>query len=159
MRPVVRARSRRPAIRRWADVDSALAGPPVSREAQAYIARANNEVAVLVMVESADAVANIDALLQTPGLDGIMVGPADLAVTMGHLSDLNHPDVSAGIADVRAACQRNSVPFGIFAATQQAARRWAGEGAAFMTIGADTQFLDQGIATSRALAESLRESR
>jgi 2-keto-3-deoxy-L-rhamnonate aldolase RhmA len=111
------------------------------------------------MVESAGAVANIDALLQTPGLDGIMVGPADLAVTMGHLTDLNHPDVSAGIADVRAACQRNSVPFGIFAATEQAARRWAGEGAAFMTIGADTQFLDQGIATSRALAESLRESR
>ena len=125
----------------------------------AYIARANDEVAVLVMVESADAVASIDALLQTPGLDGIMVGPADLAVTMGHLSDFNHPDVGARIADVRAACQRNSVPFGIFAATEQAARRWAGDGAAFMTIGADTQFLDQGIATSRALAESLRQSR
>jgi 2-keto-3-deoxy-L-rhamnonate aldolase RhmA len=125
----------------------------------AYIARANDEVAVLVMVESADAVANIDALLQTPGLDGIMVGPADLAVTMGHLGDFNHPDVGARITDVRAACQRNSVPFGIFAATEQAARRWAGDGAAFMTIGADTQFLDQGIATSRALAESLRQSR
>ena len=40
----------------------------------AYIARANDEVAVLVMVESANAVAAIDALLQTPGLDGIMVG-------------------------------------------------------------------------------------
>jgi 2-keto-3-deoxy-L-rhamnonate aldolase RhmA len=88
-----------------------------------------------------------------------MVGPADLAVTMGHLTDLNHPDVSTGIAGVRAACERNSVPFGIFAGTEQAARRWAGDGAAFMTIGADTQFLDQGIATSRALAESLRESR
>jgi 2-keto-3-deoxy-L-rhamnonate aldolase RhmA len=125
----------------------------------AYIARANDEVAVLVMVESADAVASIDALLQTPGLDGIMVGPADLAVTMGHLGDFNHPDVGARIADVRAACQRNSVPFGIFAATEQAARRWAGDGAALMTIGADTQFLDQGIATSRALAESLRQSR
>ena len=125
----------------------------------AYIARANDEVAVLVMVESADAVANIDSLLQTPGLDGIMVGSADLAVTMGHLGDFNHPDVGARITDVRAACQRNSVPFGIFAATEQAARRWAGEGARFMTIGADTQFLDQGIATSRALAESLRQSR
>src|ERR1700730_10610274 len=125
----------------------------------AYIARANDEVAVLVMVESADAVANIDALLQTPGLAGIMVGPADLAVPMGHLADFNHPDVVARIADVRAACQRNSVPFGIFAATEQAARRWAGGGAALMTIGADTQLLDQGIATSRALAESLRQSR
>ncbi len=125
----------------------------------AYIGRANDEVAVLAMVESVDAVANIDALLQTPGLDGIMVGPADLAVTMGHLNDLNHPDVRARIADVRAACQRNSVPFGIFAATEEAARLWAGEGARFMTIGADTQFLDQGIAKSRALAESLRQSR
>jgi len=115
-------------------------------------------VAVLVMVESADAVANIDGLLATPGLDGIMVGPADLAVTMGHLNDLNHPDVGAGIADVRAACQRNSVPFGIFAATEPAARRWAAEGATFMTIGADTQFLDQGLAKSRALAQSLRQA-
>jgi 2-keto-3-deoxy-L-rhamnonate aldolase RhmA len=122
----------------------------------AYIARANDEVAVLAMVESTDAVANIDGILQTPGLDGIMVGPADLAVTMGHLNELNHPDVRARIADVRAACQRNSVPFGIFAATEQAARLWAAEGARFMTIGADTQFLDQGIAKSQALAESLR---
>jgi 2-keto-3-deoxy-L-rhamnonate aldolase RhmA len=121
----------------------------------AYIARADDEVAVLVMVESVDALANIDVLLQTPGLDGIMVGPADLAVSMGHRSDPNHPDVRARIGDVRDACQRNSVPFGIFAATEQAARLWAGEGARFMTIGADTQFLDQGLAKSRALAESL----
>jgi 2-keto-3-deoxy-L-rhamnonate aldolase RhmA len=125
----------------------------------AYIARANDEVAALVMVESADAVANIDSLLQTPGLDGIMVGPADLAVTMGHLDDFNHPDIRAKIADVRTACQRHSVPFGIFAATEPAARLWAAEGAGFMTIGADMQFLDQGIAKSRALAESLRQSR
>ena len=125
----------------------------------AYIARADDEVAVFVMVESADAVANIDAVLRTPGLDGIMVGPADLAVTMGHLNDFSHPDVAARIADVRAACQRNSVPFGIFAATEQAARRWAADGASFMTIGADTQFLDQGLATSRALAGSLRQAR
>jgi 2-keto-3-deoxy-L-rhamnonate aldolase RhmA len=78
---------------------------------------------------------------------------------MGHRSDLNHPDVRARIADVRDACQRNSVPFGIFAATEQAARLWAGEGARFMTIGADTQFLDQGLAKSRALAESLYQPR
>ena len=107
----------------------------------------------------ADAAAGEDDLLQTPGLDGIMVGPADLAVTMGHLDDFNHPDIRARIADVRTACQRHSVPFGIFAATEPAARLWAAEGARFMTIGADTQFLDQGIAKSRSLASSLRQSR
>jgi 2-keto-3-deoxy-L-rhamnonate aldolase RhmA len=125
----------------------------------AYIARADDEVAALVMIESAEAVACLDDLLQTPGLDGVMVGPADLAVSMGHLDDFSHPDIRATIAEVRAACRRHSVPFGIFAATEQAARLWAAEGAGFMTIGADTQFLDQGIAKSRALADSLRQSR
>jgi len=125
----------------------------------AYIARADDEVAVLVMVESVDALANIDVLLQTPGLDGIMVGPADLAATMGHLSDLGHPDIRSAVNDVRDACERHSVPFGIFTATEQAARDWAAAGARFMTVGADTQFIDQGLAKSRALAQSLRESR
>jgi 2-keto-3-deoxy-L-rhamnonate aldolase RhmA len=124
----------------------------------AYLAQADEEVAVLVMIESTAAVADIDAILKTPGLDGIMVGPADLAVTMGHINELNHPDVRAAIVSVREACERHSVPFGIFAATEQAAREWS-TGAGFMTIGADTQFLDQGIAKSRGFAQSLRESR
>src|SRR5579859_1649167 len=125
----------------------------------AYLARADAEIAVLVMIESATAVADIDAILKTPGLDGIMVGPADLAVTMGHLGDLGHPDVGAAITAVRDACERQSVPFGIFAATEQAARDWSAAGARFMTIGADTQFLDQGLARSRALAQGLKDQR
>jgi 2-keto-3-deoxy-L-rhamnonate aldolase RhmA len=125
----------------------------------AYLARADEEIAVLAMIESAAAVAGIDAILKTPGLDGIMVGPADLAVTMGHLTDLGHRDVRAAITAVRDACDRQSVPFGIFAGTEQAARDWSAAGARFMTIGADTQFLDQGIARSLALAQSLREPR
>ena len=125
----------------------------------AYLARADEEVAVLVMIESAAAVDSIDAILKTPGLDGIMVGPADLAVTMGHLSELSHPDVRAAIAGVRDACRRHAIPFGIFAGTEQAAREWGAAGAGFMTVGADTQFLDQGITKSLALARSLRESR
>ena len=78
---------------------------------------------------------------------------------MGHLHELGHPDVRASITAVRDACQRQSVPFGIFAGTEQAAREWSAAGARFMTIGADTQFLDQGIARSRTLAQSLKESR
>jgi 2-keto-3-deoxy-L-rhamnonate aldolase RhmA len=124
----------------------------------AYLARADEEVAVLAMIESAAAVSGIDDILKTPGLDGIMVGPADLAVTMGHLNELNHPDVRTAIASVRAACERHSIPFGIFAATEQAASTWSA-GSGFMSIGADTQFLDQGIAKSRAFAQSLRQSR
>lgn len=125
----------------------------------AYLARADEEIALLVMIESAAAVAGIDAILKTPGLDGIMVGPADLAVSLGHLRELGHPEVRASVTAVRDACERQSVPFGIFAGTEQAAREWSAAGARFMTIGADTQFLDQGIARSRTLAQSLKESR
>jgi 2-keto-3-deoxy-L-rhamnonate aldolase RhmA len=125
----------------------------------AYLAHADEEIAVLVMIESAAAVADIDAILKTPGLDGIMVGPADLAVTMGHLQNLSHPDVRTAIVAVRDACQRHSVPFGIFAATEAAASDWSAAGARFMTIGSDMQFLDQGLAKSRVLAQALRESR
>ena len=125
----------------------------------AYLARADEEIVLFVMIESAAAVAGIDAILKTPGLDGIMVGPADLAVSLGHLRELGHPEVRASVTAVRDACERQSVPFGIFAGTEQAAREWSAAGARFMTIGADTQFLDQGIARSRTLAQSLKESR
>ena len=124
-----------------------------------YIARADDEVAALVMIESEGAVANIDDLLQTPGLDGSYGragGPGRHHGPSGRLQPPGYPG-----QDRRRACRvpAASVPFGIFAATEQAARLWAAEGAGFMTIGADTQFLDQGIAKSRALAEILRQSR
>jgi len=75
-RPPAPPRSRRPVTPRWAGAGSGRAGAArLEGGRTAYIARADDEVAVLVMVESVDALANIDALLQTPGLDGIMVGP------------------------------------------------------------------------------------
>ena len=122
---------------------------------QNYLRRADQEIAAFVMIEHPEAVADIDAILQTPGLDGIMVGPADLAVGMGHLLELDHPEPGAAIERVFEACQRHSFPFGIFAAAEASARAWVGRGARFVTIGSDVQFLDQGLTRSRALATEL----
>ncbi|MFE2734924.1 HpcH/HpaI aldolase/citrate lyase family protein [Streptomyces sp. NPDC056723] len=120
-----------------------------------YIARADKEIAAFVMIEHAKAVSHIDAILDTPGLDGIMVGPADLAVSMGHLHDLNHPAVKAAIDKVAAACERHSVPFGIFAPAEASARMWTRRGARFVAVGADTQFIDQGVARTKSLIGEL----
>jgi 2-keto-3-deoxy-L-rhamnonate aldolase RhmA len=121
----------------------------------AYLSRADDEIAAFVMIEHPDAVDDIDAILATPGLDGIMVGPADLGASMGHLTDPGHADVQAAIDRVLAACQRRSFPFGIFAAAESAAKSWIGRGALFATIGSDVQFLDQGLTRARALAGEL----
>jgi 2-keto-3-deoxy-L-rhamnonate aldolase RhmA len=107
------------------------------------------------MIEHPEAIADIDAILDTPGLDGIMVGPADLAVGMGHLLELDHPDPAAEVERVLDACERHSFPFGIFAAAEASARTWVGRGARFVTIGSDVQFLDQGLTRCRALATEL----
>jgi 2-keto-3-deoxy-L-rhamnonate aldolase RhmA len=120
-----------------------------------YLSRGNEEIAAFVMIEHPEAVANIDAILATPGLDGIMVGPADLAAGMGHIADPGHDDVQAAVEEVFRACERRSFPFGIFAAAESAARTWVARGARFATIGADVQFLDQGLTRSRALATEL----
>jgi 2-keto-3-deoxy-L-rhamnonate aldolase RhmA len=120
-----------------------------------YLERADAEIAAFVMIEHPDAVANIDAILKTPGLDGIMVGSADLASAMGHLHEPDHSDVATAIDDVFDACVRHDFPFGIFAAAEPAARKWIARGALFATIGSDVQFLDQGLARIRALAREL----
>ncbi|MFC0450019.1 HpcH/HpaI aldolase family protein [Rhodococcus jostii] len=120
-----------------------------------YLADANDQILVIAMIEHVDALGNLDEILTTPGLDGIMVGPADLAASIGQLNNLSHPEVVAAIDSIHAACDRNVFPFGIFAAGEDAARVWVDRGAVFVTIGADVQFLDQGIARCQALRKDL----
>jgi 2-keto-3-deoxy-L-rhamnonate aldolase RhmA len=122
-----------------------------------YLDEADRETVVIAMIEHIDAVANVAEILTTPGLDGVLVGPADLAVSMGHLSEPNHPEVAVAINHVLAECERLSFPFGIFAAADTAAREWVSRGAVFVPVGSDVQFLDTGLRRSAELAQELRE--
>ncbi len=63
-----------------------------------YLARANDQTLVFTAVETAAAVANIDAMLRVDGLDGIFIGPMDLATSMGHFCDPKQKEVQAAIA-------------------------------------------------------------
>ncbi|OLT23107.1 hypothetical protein BJF78_06895 [Pseudonocardia sp. CNS-139] len=125
----------------------------------AYIDRADDEIAVLAMIESRDAVTALDDILATEGLDGILVGPADLAVSLGHLRDQDNAETEEAIEQIFATCQRHAFPFGIFAGTEPSARKWSGRGARVLAIASDMQFVDAGIARTRALASELGGSR
>jgi 4-hydroxy-2-oxoheptanedioate aldolase len=70
---------------------------------QDYHRKAHEAVCVLVQVETATAVSQIEAVAAVEGIDGIFIGPSDLAADLGHLADNRHPEVQALIAE---ACAR-----------------------------------------------------
>lgn len=101
--------------------------------------RANDQVAVVVMVEGRDGVAALDEILATPGVDAVFIGPVDLATSLGLAGDLEHPDIVAAVADVIARARTAGVAAAVFSATVEGARRWRQAGARLITVGVDTQ--------------------
>lgn len=65
-----------------------------------YLGRANDQIFIMVAVETPKAVANLDQILMVRGLDGIFIGPMDLASSMGHFGDASQPDVQEAIRSI-----------------------------------------------------------
>lgn len=82
-------------------------------------------VAVIPMIETTEALANLDEILSTPGIDAIYVGPADLSVSLGLAPGNNdgHPDFDGALETIVAACTRHGVVPGIHASGALTARR------------------------------------
>lgn len=106
-----------------------------------YFQRANEEVCLLVQVESRQALQNLDAIAATPGVDGVFIGPADLSASMGHVGHATHPEVQAAIEDAIARIRKAGKAPGILMADEALARRYLALGAVFVAVGLDTQIL------------------
>lgn len=106
-----------------------------------YFKRANEEVCLLVQVESREALKNLDAIVATPGVDGVFIGPADLSASMGHVGNAAHPDVEAAIADAIARILKAGKAPGILTPDRQLAEQYLKLGAVFVAVGLDTQIL------------------
>src|SRR5262245_56201197 len=72
-----------------------------------YVRYQNNEVAILCQIETEGAVAELDAIVAVPGVDGIFFGPGDYAHRIGKLGQISHPDVTAAIRQLADACRRH----------------------------------------------------
>jgi len=106
-----------------------------------YFKRANDEVCLLVQVESRDALNNLDAIAATPGVDGVFIGPADLSASMGHVGNAAHPEVQAAIADAIARIRKAGKAPGILTPDRALAAHYLKLGAVFVAVGLDTQIL------------------
>lgn len=114
-----------------------------------YMARANDDVAVVVQVEHVDAVKNISAILDVAGIDGVFVGPYDLSASMGKAGRVGDPDVRAMIDAVRRACLDRGMPLGIFGADTAAVVPYIEDGFRLIAAGTDTLFIANGASALR----------
>ena len=102
-----------------------------------YLATVNDNICVMVQIESGAGLAAIDAIAAVDGIDGIFVGPSDLAAALGHLGNAGHPDVQQAIRDVFARAKAKGKATGILAPVEADARRYLEWGATFVAVGSD----------------------
>jgi 4-hydroxy-2-oxoheptanedioate aldolase len=100
-------------------------------------------VLCFVMVETREAVERIDEIASTPGLDGIYVGPADLALGLGLQPNLDkeEPEHVAAVDKILKACQRHGVVPGIQCGSGRSARKFAERGFRFVTFAKDSSLI------------------
>lgn len=114
-----------------------------------------DSVLCFVMVETREALERIDEIAGTPGLDGIYVGPADLALGLGLPPDLDktEPEHVAAVASILASCRKHKIIAGIQCATGAAGRAQAERGFQLVTITKDSSLLQAGV--KRELTDAL----
>ncbi len=102
-----------------------------------YVEKANADTTLVAQVEHIDGVRNIEAILGTPGVDAIFVGPFDLSASMGKPGRIGDSDVRKAIGTVREACAGRGIPAGIFAPDEDAARAALEQGFTYICVGMD----------------------
>jgi 4-hydroxy-2-oxoheptanedioate aldolase len=111
-----------------------------------YAAEANGEILAFAMVETAEAMANLDAIAATPGLDGIYIGPADLTFSLGGgrltpAFDREEPEMIEAIRTILRACKKARIRAALHCGTPDYAARAIGWGFDLATVSNDVRML------------------
>jgi 4-hydroxy-2-oxoheptanedioate aldolase len=109
-----------------------------------YLNEANDQICLLVQVESLAGLDNLEAIAATPGVDGVFVGPSDLSAALGHRGDPGHPDVQHQIERAIEKTLAANKASGILTANRVLARRYLDLGCTFVAVGTDVVVLAQG---------------
>jgi len=119
-----------------------------------YHLRAEEELCLILQVETAEALSRIPEIAAVDGVDGLFIGPADLAASMGHPGNSGHPEVVAAIESAIRAITAAGKPAGILTLDPAFARRCMEWGTTFTAVGMDIALLAQ---SARGLASAFRE--
>jgi 4-hydroxy-2-oxoheptanedioate aldolase len=132
-------------------VGSALARSSRWNQVEGYLHAADDQMCVLVQIESARALSQVAAIAAVDGVDGVFFGPADLSASMGLLGQPGHPEVQRAIAEGIAAVRRAGKAAGILTADAALAKHYLSLGALFVAVGVDTTLLVRAASAQLAL--------
>jgi len=106
-----------------------------------YLTKANDEMCVLVQVETRTALDQLEAIAKVDGVDGVFIGPSDLAASLGRLGNPQHADVQSAMQDAAKRLKAIGKPAGILTGNEDEARRYIEWGYLFVAVGADVGLL------------------
>src|SRR5262245_8077186 len=109
-----------------------------------YLRKRNENVVVIVGIESVPGVNNLEAILDVPGVDAIFVGPNDLSVSLGIPDQYDHPRYVEAVERVIATSQRRGIPAGPHCFNEEALLRWMQTGMRNVLFSADVRALADG---------------
>jgi 4-hydroxy-2-oxoheptanedioate aldolase len=109
-----------------------------------YVQTYADELCLLVQVETRQGLENLEAIAAVDGVDGVFIGPADLAAALGHPGELTHPEVQAAIEDAIRRLVAVGTPPGILSGDETLARRYLQLGCLFTAVGSDLALLRAG---------------
>ncbi len=113
--------------------------------AKEYLGNADNETLIVPLIETREAVQDIDSILKVQGLEAIFFGPADMSASYGYLGEWEGPGVAKHILDVRAKAEARGVAAGLLARTVEDSILRRDQGFSMVGLGSDMAMLIRGI--------------
>jgi 4-hydroxy-2-oxoheptanedioate aldolase len=126
-------------------VASALARASAFGKIADYTRNANQEMCLIVQIETVAALANIEAISAVDGVDGLFIGPGDLAASMGHYGDGAHPEVVTTIKAALARIKATGKAAGILCFSPEMTAQYTAAGATVLAVGVDLLVLKEGV--------------
>jgi 2-dehydro-3-deoxyglucarate aldolase len=118
-----------------------------------YFERIDDNIAVLVQIESRAGVEAVDAIARVDGVDALFIGPSDLSASLGHFGNPRHPDVQRAMQRVVEVARAHDKPVGILSGVEEDTQRYLEMGMTCVAVGMDVVLLRNA---SRQLCERFK---
>ena len=123
-----------------------------------YADHANSEILKMAMIETKEALENLDKIMSTPGLDGIYIGPADLSLAIGEKPGFDKGEGTKAYSTIMKILEhskKNNIFAGIHNGSAEYAKKMIEKGFQFVTVGSDSRFISAG---AKATIDSLKDT-